>query len=122
MKVIGPIHKPSLSQGKIKNRRSKACKLNTLIRAYQEAGHIEDAQYLDEQLAFAQPEEDITDQKERLIDEEIAKLMAELKDELNSDGTTEEQKKDIVNNITELNKEIRARHPVGVNPDCWIGV
>ena len=32
----------------------------------------------------------------------------------------QEQKKDIVKNITELNQEIRAKHPTLVNPDCMI--
>jgi hypothetical protein len=66
---------------------------------------------LDEQLAFAQPEEDITDQKERLSDEEIAKLMAELKDELNLDDKTKEQREEIMENIRLLNTEISKRLP-----------
>ncbi len=45
--------------------------------------------------------------------------MTELKGELNTDDTTEEQKNDIIKNIIKLNKEILAKHSVGVNPDCW---
>ena len=67
-----------------------------------------------------QPEDELEEQKERLSDEEIAELMAELKDELHSCDKNEEQIKDIQINITELNKKISARHPAGVIPDCWL--
>jgi tetratricopeptide (TPR) repeat protein len=106
---------------KIKKNRSKSCKLKTLISAYTKAGRLKDAQDLEEKIALLEEEDENEEQKEKISDEEIARLMAELKDELNSDDTTEEQKKDIIENIIELNKEIGARHPTGVIPECWAG-
>jgi hypothetical protein len=66
-------------------------------------------------------EEENEEQKEKISDEEIARLMTELKDELNLDDTTEEQKNDIIKNIIVLNKEILAKHSAVAYPDCCVG-
>jgi hypothetical protein len=104
---------------KIETNQSKSCKLKTLSSAYVKAGHPEDSQDLEGKIALLEEKEN-EEPKERISDEEIARLMTELKGELNTDDTTEEQKNDIINNIIELNQEIRAKHPALENPDCWI--
>jgi tetratricopeptide (TPR) repeat protein len=96
---------------KIFKNRSKACKLKTLVSAFKKAGHPEDAKDLRGKISQLIQIEKVNGKNERLSDEEIAKLMAELKAELNLDDKTKEQREEIMENIRLLNTEISKRLP-----------